>query len=369
MAVGWIKSGSYNQTTAETWNGTSWTATTTPYIPGVSQKNYLTWVSCTSASWCMAVGYYYSTTAGANQTLSEIWNGSTWTLTQADQPNNLGSNQNNYLYSVSCVGANFCMAAGDYNSGSYYQSLTEESDNGTTGAPWTTVSNYSAAAQSTYLQGVSCVSATWCMAAGYYYNGAHNQTIAEAFTGSSFANASPVSPATDDQLQDISCLSAVNGQWCTAVGEDWASSAANQQNLTETWAGSGSSGTWTANQSANTSGNNGLYGVSCAPASWTSFCIAVGWTNSGPQSNAVGLHSQPNPPSPGCTCQPEILQWNGSTWSIIPAATTGTNDSDFLIGVEAIATTGQIWAEAVGYYNSGGTGNDTMLNQMYASGV
>ena len=86
-----------------------------------SQRNYLEGVSCVNSSFCMAAGDYYN---GTNyQTLIEKWNGSTWSLVSSP---NTSSTQGNYLNGVSCRSSSFCMAAGYYYAGTYDQTLTEK---------------------------------------------------------------------------------------------------------------------------------------------------------------------------------------------------------------------------------------------------
>src|SRR5262249_30734205 len=64
-------------TLAERWNGTAWSVLKMPNPPG-TRGITLAGVSCASPSFCMAVGN--TVTATANPTLTEVWNGSTWSI-------------------------------------------------------------------------------------------------------------------------------------------------------------------------------------------------------------------------------------------------------------------------------------------------
>jgi hypothetical protein len=92
---------------AEMWNGTSWSPMFPP-IPPSAQFGQLAGVSCASASFCMAVG-----TAGPpggpypGNTLAEMWNGSTWQIVPTDD----GLDQA-WLNSVSCPSPTSCTAVG-----------------------------------------------------------------------------------------------------------------------------------------------------------------------------------------------------------------------------------------------------------------
>jgi hypothetical protein len=64
------------------------------------------------------VGNYVSS-GGHAQTLTEAWNGSTWSL--VNSPNS-SSTQANLLSGVSCTSSSFCFAVGNYvNSGGRHE--------------------------------------------------------------------------------------------------------------------------------------------------------------------------------------------------------------------------------------------------------
>jgi hypothetical protein len=56
-------------------------------------------VSCTSASFCMAVG------SDSGRTITQIWNGSTWTVTTLSLPGGMSG--------VSCLSPDACLAVGN----------------------------------------------------------------------------------------------------------------------------------------------------------------------------------------------------------------------------------------------------------------
>jgi len=82
MAVGDYsdQAGDSDTTLAAQWNGTTWTVVTTPSPAAFST---LVSVSCPSASHCIAVGASSPTASGAISPLTEVWNGSTWTVASA----------------------------------------------------------------------------------------------------------------------------------------------------------------------------------------------------------------------------------------------------------------------------------------------
>ena len=67
-------------------------------------------MSCTSASACTAVGYYAS--GSTYVTLAERWNGTKWSIQHT--PNPTGA-PGSWLDGVSCASASTCTAVGDPN--------------------------------------------------------------------------------------------------------------------------------------------------------------------------------------------------------------------------------------------------------------
>jgi hypothetical protein len=82
MAVGDDQNaaGTADTTVAAQWNGAIWTIVSTPSPATFSA---LFSVSCTSATFCSAVGASSVTATGAVSALAETWNGSTWSLQTA----------------------------------------------------------------------------------------------------------------------------------------------------------------------------------------------------------------------------------------------------------------------------------------------
>ena len=96
------------QTLTEHWNGSSWTVTPSP-DPG-SPDNALTSVRAVSASDVWAVGYY--TDSGAdNKTLILHWNGSHWKQVPSPDPGGTGSD--NDLFSVTATSRSNAWAVGE----------------------------------------------------------------------------------------------------------------------------------------------------------------------------------------------------------------------------------------------------------------
>jgi hypothetical protein len=196
----------------ERWNGTAWTVQSTP-TPSGAAASYLNGVSCTSASACTAVGQYV-TGAGSTATLAERWNGTAWAIQSTPNPTGGTSSE---LYGVSCTSASACTAVGNYDTSTGVVTLAERW-NGTAWAVQSTPSPSGATAG--FVNGVSCTTTSACTATGWYETtpGAY-ETLAEAWNGTAWVVQSTPNPsgATANYLLGVSCTSA---SACIAAGYD-----------------------------------------------------------------------------------------------------------------------------------------------------
>ena len=77
----------------------------------MNSPNQLEGVSCASATDCMAVGSYYQVALGVRQTLVEAWDGATWAVVPS--PSLAPASE---LVGISCVSATHCVAVGSSGS-------------------------------------------------------------------------------------------------------------------------------------------------------------------------------------------------------------------------------------------------------------
>jgi hypothetical protein len=206
-AVGYYWNGTYLLTLIEQWNGSAWSIVTSPN-GNSTQNNKLHGVACASASECWATGWYY--TGSVYLLLGEQYNGSTWTLATMAYPN---TTSNSSLYSVTCVTASDCWAAGYINDPAPVP-LVEQYD----GTSWTYfLPPGLTTTHSNYLYGVTCASSSDCWAVGKYYNGSYTQTLVEHYYGGSWSVvSSPNTSSTENNyFASVTCASSSN---CWAVG-------------------------------------------------------------------------------------------------------------------------------------------------------
>ncbi len=313
VAAGYYLKASTDHNLVLSWNGTSWSLNSAASLSIASQTNFLVGVSCASPSFCVTAGYHFNGTVFQNLLLS--WNGTSWSLDSAASLSTFAS-QNNFLNGVSCVSPSFCVAAGEYYNGTVYQSLLL-TWNGSTWSLDSAASLSTSVSQTNNLSSVSCVSASFCVAVGQYYNGTVNQNQLLTWNGSTWSLDSAASLSTSSsQPNFLSSVSCASSSFCVAAGHYFTGAA--DQNLLLTWNGS----TWSldsaASLSTSSSQSNFLVGVSCVTPS---FCVAAGYFVGSAHQNLV-------------------LTWNGSTWSLDAGASLSTSSSqnNQLSGVSCAST-------------------------------
>lgn len=244
----------------EVWDGTSWT---TVAIPN-ADLSALNAVSCTSPTACTAVGSLDSP-PGTGQPLALRWDGTSWTAQPVPVP--AGVLPNSYLTGVSCTSATHCVAVSQ-------DDYIEVWSNG----------RWKGSILGAVLHGVSCASGTFCVA----YTGGDQ---VEMWNGSTWtAGTVPIpSAATFAAFYSVSCGSAAS---CTMIGYYRISPSTKQLPLAVHWDGT----SWSLQSFPAIRGSLNLVGVSCARPGTA--CTAAG-----------NLDPRLGPPG-----EVVVYHWNGTTW-------------------------------------------------------
>jgi subtilisin family serine protease len=190
---------------AEIWNGSSWSLQSVP-APEGAVSTTLVDVSCTSASACTSAGSY---TNGSQKTfaLIERWNGSSWSVVSVP-----AEGENAQLTDVSCTSSSECTAVGFSSNGTASQVLRWD------GSSWKAQSAPAPeGASATHLLGVSCDSSTECVAVGKSTSAGVNSPLLMGWDGSSWSlEAAPeLGAGANGWLESVSC---VDRTQCVAVG-------------------------------------------------------------------------------------------------------------------------------------------------------
>jgi hypothetical protein len=200
------------------WDGRSWALKPVPPVPAQATTPRLWGISCVSRTWCMAVGDY--DVGPAQPTLSEIWNGNSWKM---HLPRNPAGRADNSLLGVSCVSTTFCNAAGDSLTSKLSLLSLGEAWNGKS---WTVKPTPSGTQEiGSALFDVSCLSRTFCLTVG---------TLAARWNGTSWKSAHFPQPSGSSltNATSIACSSTSN---CTAVGDY--SSTSGTKTVVMSWNG------------------------------------------------------------------------------------------------------------------------------------
>jgi Fibronectin type III domain len=263
-----------------------WTAANAPVPANAASvpEALVSGVSCPSPSFCAALGEY-DDTSGYAQAMVLTWTGGTWSTAQAPLPADTAGLPNRvWVGGVSCPSASFCTAVGSYadTSGQWDGLLLTWSGGAWTAARSPVPGDASSVSPYASVIGVSCPSASFCTAVGSYENTSGNQLgMVLKWSGGAWTAAQAPLPAnavtggstvTIASVDGVSCPSA---SFCTAVG--WYNdTSGNQDPLLLTR----SNGTWTAAQAPLPADATKPYatvdGVSCPS---TAFCTAAGWYN------------------------------------------------------------------------------------------
>ena len=161
-------------TVIERWDGTRWTTQAAPDAPGAASTG-LNPVSCPTQLSCLAAGSaLYNQTHngvqynGINTAVTGRWDGSRWSAQPVAIPTGQPTNSapqttEGWLNGISCVSATDCMAVGEYRAtNGNLGPLTARWD-GSTWAPTT----FAVRSDFTlYFNSVSCPARSWCMAVG-----------------------------------------------------------------------------------------------------------------------------------------------------------------------------------------------------------
>jgi len=286
---------------------TTWAVQPTPN-PLIRGGN-LAAVSCTSPTACVAVGWRINR-AGTQVTLAEVWNGTSWSVRQT--PNPPGARQTE-LVGVSCTSATSCLAVGDTFSPASRSMPVAEAWNGIS---WS-IQQVPNPPNGGVFNGVSCVSASACVAVGGLSGTLNNLAFAGVWNGTSWSlQQTPNPPETrESTLLGVSCISASH---CTATGSYGIGTGT--ATLAEVWNGT----SWSRRKTPTPQTSGSLAGVSCTSAS---ACTAVGSDGNG---------------------ESLAERWDGTAWSI--QATPNVNGEP--TGLRGVSCTSATLCTATGRVQS-----------------
>jgi hypothetical protein len=293
---------------AERWRGGSWTDQAIPAPKAIDA--FLVAISCASSTDCTAVGGEASSRTRSGP-LAEQWNGHRWRVTQASDPAGVTAGN---LYGVSCASATNCVAVGTAQGRNRDVTLSERWN----GRSWKLLPQLKVRRPAGFT-GVNCT-ARFCMAVGEIEIPAQTGEVAMAakLTRNTWQLVSTPGLAGSNLAVFYAdwCSSRV---FCLAVGQY---QGATDTAIAEQWTGA----TWVPQSIS--AANQILFGISCASSVR---CMAVG---SG-------------------TARPVSQQWTGVSWTSVPTAHIAGGSFASLYQVSCPTATRCL---AVGARSNGGLG-------------
>jgi concanavalin A-like lectin/glucanase superfamily protein len=309
MAVGNYRNASeVTLALAEHWDGTKWEVVPVPTPEGNIAVSELFSVSCPAANLCMATGFYFTNT-GQGGAITERWNGTKWEIELSPVPEQSTS----YLYGVSCVSATWCEAVGYATTNGLPAPMAEHWD----GSKWEIQPTPTLEGmKATVLTTVSCPTATSCEAMGIYENSAGQFPVAEHWDGSKWGlQTVPIPTGTNKavRLMSVSCGTATS---CEAVGT-YQSTSNIRTAFAERW----TEGKWEVQSTPYPTGSaeSFLLGVSCEAVK---SCMATGVYVTG-SGQTIPLASR----------------WNGTKWE---AQSPPYNAGDVFSDLESVSCVSKV---------------------------
>jgi hypothetical protein len=298
VAVGWCTAvGNYRDIHSDTQsdlltlaNG-SWTASEGPVPPdadGNPEVSVLS-VSCGAPGSCAAVGSYATSGIDTRGLLLTLAHG-TWSTREAPLPSDASpSSPDTRLQSVSCVGADWCEATGEYTSlANGSQGLTQTFTAGNWTASKIVLPADAAASPETTMASLSCPAVDVCTAVGSYLNGSDYEkgVIASVENGvsTSLAVKGPKDAIASDGTTALTAVSCPTTQSCIAVGDyvSTSNTGVGKTGFIDTFSGFA----WTASTAPGDPSSGAMVDLNGVSCSWPGSCAAIGYTITTPSSEA-----------------------------------------------------------------------------------
>jgi len=260
-----INSAGVDQTLAEQWNGTSWNVVPTPNVG--SGNNDLLAVTAVSANDIWAVGRS-TASSGHDRTLTEQWNGTSWNVVPSP---NTGSYSND-LIGVTAISANDIWAVGaSQNFLGQYHTLTEHWN----GSSWSIVSSPGPGISSA-LTGVGAVSSNIVAAVGLSVNlSGTYRTLVEHWNGKKWSTVSSPNAGSGSNVLGAIAIASAKDIWISGYSTN---SSNVTQTLIEHWDGKQLGIVSSPNVG---SGNNELFAITRVPGTTQFWSLGYSTSSSG----------------------------------------------------------------------------------------
>ena len=213
------------QTLAEHWNGSAWSVVTSPNVG--RGYNTFTSVAVASTNDVWAVGYYHNYTTRSDQTLTEHWNGSAWSIVSSPSTGLTFDRLN----SVTVVSSANVWAVGNHDTSNSVLTHIEHWN----GSAWSIVASPNVGTAYNDLNEVEAISASNIWAVGFHDapGGAYSLTLVEHWNGSSWKVVA--SPSLDNSQSPLNGIAVVSASDIWAAGYYYNTGISHEQTLIENY--------------------------------------------------------------------------------------------------------------------------------------
>jgi len=295
-----------DHTLAEHWDGASWSVVSSP---DAGQASQLIAAAAVATDDVWAVGVEETKIDAQQRSLTEHWDGSSWTVVPSPNPPTAGSFTE--LTAVTAVATDDVWAAGWFEN--VARNTTDPLFEHWDGTSWTIVPGGATTAQFAFLWGISAASADDIWAVGTDQSTATYRTFVEHWDGSRWTVVNTPNAGGSNELKAVTALAA-DDAWL--VGSS--NTEGTAKTLTEHWDGTSWSIVTSPNQGT---GQNHLYGA-------TSLRGDDVW--------AVGSFADPRTGAQRSLTE----QWDGSAWTIVQSPNAGTSVT--LFAADTVGTS-SVW--------------------------
>jgi hypothetical protein len=238
--------------------------------PNKSISSNLEDLSCTDSTHCTVVGSYRNS-GGTELALALKRNESNWSVHTVPVPEGAKSSR---LEGVSCASSSFCVAAGSYVDSEGVRKPMLDSWNG---SKWSAVTIAAPeGAKSSELHDVTCPSSALCAAVGQYTNSeGESPALIEVWNGTTWSQSESVLYGVETTVEDLQSVACYSTKSCVAVGS-YEDAEGKSQGLSVT--GSPEGAVWTESEvPIEAEAETELRAVSCA----TLTCFSAGTVRKG----------------------------------------------------------------------------------------
>lgn len=269
-------------------------------------------ISCPAVDSCQAVGSYVDTNNDSH-TLIESYDGTSWKLQPDHDPANTGSMG---LNDLSCVSTTFCQAVGQYRDSSFVQRGLIYTYDGTS---WTAMdSPQPMSAVYTALQGVDCVSTTFCQAVGTHQDiDGNSYALVVTYDGTGW-NITTTSDPVNSSYSSLNSVDCTSTTFCQAVGD-----SRDINNFAHTQIQTYDGTSWsiaTSPDPINDANSAYLRDVTCLS---TTFCQTIGFYTT--QADSLIDRAL-------------TLSYDGTSWSLAPSANYAGVEDGALDELQCVST-------------------------------